>query len=107
MTTPSPTALRSTDALQTVDAADVERRVKAMYRDVALNPHGDYHFELGRDLAERLGYPPDVLDRIAPESIDSFAGVGHHFELAALQSGERVLDLGSGSGLDSLDPRAG
>jgi ubiquinone/menaquinone biosynthesis C-methylase UbiE len=34
--------------------------------------------------------------------MDSFAGVGHHFDLAALKFGERVLDLGSGSGLDSF-----
>ena len=30
-----------------------------MYRAVATEPGGDYHFELGRPLAERLGYPAD------------------------------------------------
>jgi SAM-dependent methyltransferase len=88
--------------MKTVDAQAVETKVKRMYEQVALDPHGDFHFEMGRAMAERLGYSPYDLDRVPGASIDSFAGVGYHFELAALQSGERVLDLGSGSGLDSF-----
>ena len=33
---------------------DLEAKVKAMYRSVAVNPHGEFHFEMGRALAERL-----------------------------------------------------
>jgi SAM-dependent methyltransferase len=88
--------------MSTVDAQSVETKVKSMYEQVALDPHGDFHFEMGRAMAERLGYSPHDLDRVPAASIDSFAGVGYHFELAALQSSERVLDLGSGSGLDSF-----
>ena len=85
-----------------VDASDLEQKVKAMYRAVALQPHGEFHFELGRGLAERLGYPGSHLDRIPGEAIDSFAGVGYYFDLAALKPGEKVVDLGSGSGMDSF-----
>jgi SAM-dependent methyltransferase len=88
--------------MNTVDTQALENKVKDMYERVAHDPHGEFHFEMGRALAERLGYSPDDLDRVPAPSIDSFAGVGHHFDLAALQSGERVLDLGSGSGLDSF-----
>jgi arsenite methyltransferase len=84
----------------TVDTGELETKVKDMYRNVAEEPHGSYHFEIGRDLAERLGYPADVVDRIPVEAIESFAGVGYFFDLAALQTGERVIDLGSGSGMD-------
>ena len=56
----------------------------------------------GRPLAERLGYPAAGLDLIPGESIDSFAGVGYFFDLAAPAAGETVLDLGSGSGMDSF-----
>ena len=35
----------------------------AMYQSVAENPKGSFHFELGRGLAEHLGYPSSVLDR--------------------------------------------
>jgi arsenite methyltransferase len=84
----------------TVDTQELETKVKAMYRDVAERPRGEYHFELGRPLAERLGYPPEVLDSIPPGAIESFAGVGYFFDLAGLREGERVVDLGSGSGMD-------
>lgn len=84
------------------DPRELEAKVKAMYRDVAENPKGEFHFEMGRALAERLGYPPADLDRIPAESIESFAGVGYFFHLADLQAGEIVVDLGSGSGMDTF-----
>jgi arsenite methyltransferase len=83
-----------------VDTRELEAKVKDMYRHVAEEPQGDYHFELGRPLAERLGYPPDTLDRVPDGACESFAGVGYFFDLAELADGERVIDLGSGSGMD-------
>ncbi len=85
-----------------IDTQALESKVKDMYERVATDPFGDFHFEMGRALAERLGYDPKHLDRVPAASIDSFAGVGHHFALASLQPGEKVLDLGSGSGLDTF-----
>jgi arsenite methyltransferase len=76
--------------------------VKSMYSDVAANPRGEFHFEMGRTMAERLGYSPDDLDSIPAEAIESFAGVGHFFHLADLTHGDSVVDLGSGSGMDSF-----
>jgi len=83
-----------------VDVADLEQKVKKMYQDVALNPKGEFHFEMGRGLAEKLGYEKQDLDRIPAAAIESFAGVGYYFDLADLKEGDRVLDLGSGSGMD-------
>ena len=85
-----------------LDTSELEQRVKQMYEEVALEPEREFHFETGRPLAERLGYPPAQLDRIPAASIDSFAGVGYFLDLAALADGESVLDLGSGSGMDSF-----
>jgi ubiquinone/menaquinone biosynthesis C-methylase UbiE len=85
-----------------VDTVALEQKVKKMYRDVALNPSGEYHFEMGRDLALKLGYPQIDLDRIPMGAIESFAGVGFYFDLANIKQGEQVLDLGSGSGMDSF-----
>jgi arsenite methyltransferase len=86
----------------TVDTRELEAKVKDMYRHVADEPDGKYHFELGRPLAEHLGYPAGVLDRIPAGAIESFAGVGYFFDLAALNEGESVVDLGSGSGMDAF-----
>jgi arsenite methyltransferase len=92
----------STMRTRVLDTQELEQRVKGMYEEVARNPDAEFHFETGRALAERLGYPPADLDRIPEPAIDSFAGVGHFFHLAGIEPGERILDLGSGSGMDSF-----
>jgi len=89
-------------AAKTLDTHELEQRVKQMYQEVALEPEREFHFETGRALAERLGYPPEDLDRIPAAAIDSFAGVGHFLDLADIAPAETVLDLGSGSGMDSF-----
>jgi arsenite methyltransferase len=86
----------------TVNRMELETKVQDMYQQVALHPEGEFHFEMGRTLAERLGYSSMDLDRIPREAIDSFAGVGYYFDLAELRPGESVLDLGSGSGMDTF-----
>lgn len=85
-----------------VDRNELEARVKEMYQQVAETPDAEFHFELGRPLAERLGYEVRDLDRIPAEAVASFAGVGYYFHLLGLREGESVLDLGSGSGMDSF-----
>jgi len=85
-----------------VDVHELERRVKGVYRDVAQRPRDMYHFEMGRALAERLGYPPVLLDQLPAAAVESFAGVGYYLDLAGPAVGERALDLGSGSGMDSF-----
>jgi len=85
-----------------VNTSELEQKVKKMYREVALNPTGEYHFEMGRSLAEKLGYEKIDLDRIPAPAIESFAGVGYYFDMANLNEGDHVLDLGSGSGMDTF-----
>lgn len=49
-----------------VTALDVEKleyEVKAVYRGVTQTPDGEFHFEMGRPLAERLGYLSEDLDQ--------------------------------------------
>ena len=53
-----------TMSIATVDRTALETKVKRMYSDVAANPHGEFHFEMGRAMAERLGYAPADLDRV-------------------------------------------
>jgi arsenite methyltransferase len=84
----------------TVDVTDLTRQVREMYTRVAREPESSFHFATGRGLAHRLGYDRALLEAIPAEAVDSFAGVGNPIRLADLRPGERVLDLGSGSGTD-------
>ena len=85
---------------ESLDIEKLESQVQKMYDEVAESADGEFHFEMGRDLAERLGYDPRDLEYVPDAAIESFAGVGYHFDLARLEAGETALDLGSGSGTD-------
>ena len=89
------------DATDSVVDADVLREeVKAKYREVAVNPHAEYHFHTGRPLAKRLGYDDAMVGALPDAAVESFSGVGNPFSLRSLVKGERVIDLGSGGGFD-------
>lgn len=100
MTTEQTTTKQETT--KQLDTKSLEERVKQLYGEVAAHPEQDFHFETGRALAERLGYPAAELDAIPAAAVESYAGVGYFLDLAAIVPGETVVDLGSGSGTDSL-----
>jgi arsenite methyltransferase len=82
--------------------SNLEDAVRQRFARVATNPAGESRFPVGRASAERLGYSPTDLDRLPSTVVDSFAGVGCPFVLGDLPSGATVLDLGCGSGVDTL-----
>ena len=88
------------DAELPVDATSLRDEVKSKYRDVAINPHGEYHFHTGRPLAKRLGYDAAMVDSLPDAAVESFAGVANPFSLRQLEPGEKVVDAGSGAGFD-------
>ena len=84
-----------------IDVELLKSEIKKTYARVSEEPTEDFIFPTGRAWAEDLGYPPELAS--VPESaVESFAGVANPFSLGRLASGERVLDLGSGAGTDSL-----
>jgi arsenite methyltransferase len=83
-----------------VDSAALREEVKKKYREVAIDPHGEFHFHTGRPLAKRLGYDEAVVAAMPDSAVESFAGVGNPFSLRELTPGERVVDIGSGGGFD-------
>ena len=85
-----------------VDRERLREAIQAEYREVATSPEKGFHFHTGRPLATMLGYEPEEIDSVPSESLVSFAGTGNPFQLGKLKRGERVVDVGSGAGFDSL-----
>ena len=85
-----------------VDAEMLRSEVKQKYKEVAVDPHGDFHFHTGRALARRCGYDDAVVDTLPEVAIESFAGVANPFSIYEISSGEKVVDIGSGAGFDTF-----
>jgi len=84
-----------------VDVALLKSEIKKTYAAVSQEPEADFIFPTGRAWAEDLRYPPE-LAAVPEAAVESFAGVANPWEHGRLARGERVLDLGSGAGTDSL-----
>src|SRR5687768_1360885 len=89
-----------------LDVLTLRLAIKDEYTEVAERPRQGFHFHTGRILAERLGYPGDRVAALPDAVVESFAGVGNPFTWGALNAGETVVDLGSGSGFDALQAAA-
>jgi arsenite methyltransferase len=84
-----------------IDLDLLKSEIKKTYASVSDEPEKDFIFPTGRAWAEDLGYP-DELTNVPDASAESFAGVANPWSMGRLAPGERVLDLGSGAGTDSL-----
>ena len=80
----------------------LRRAVQKEYEEVATHPTRGFHFHTGRPLAAMLGYDAGEVDPLPDVAVESFAGVGNPFIWGALRSGESVVEVGSGAGLDAL-----
>jgi SAM-dependent methyltransferase len=76
--------------------------VRRMYTDVATKPEHVFHFPTGRRACQFVGYPSEQLDELPEAAVESFAGVGYPFAARVIGQGDIVLDVGSGSGTDTL-----
>lgn len=85
-----------------VDVDSLRDAIRAEYTEVAEHPDAGFHFHTGRPLSAIVGYEPDWMEGISEHAIDSFAGTGNPFALGLPRSGERIVDVGSGGGIDSL-----
>ena len=84
-----------------IDVELLKSEIKKTYASVSDEPEKDFIFPTGRAWAEDLGYPEELAN-VPDASAESFAGVANPWVMGRLSAGERVLDLGSGAGTDSL-----
>ena len=98
MTTDRSSVARPVD----VDADALRRAIQDEYKKVAEDPGKGFHFHTGRPLTKIVGYRDEWLQGVPESTIESFAGTGNPFAMGELASGENVVDIGSGGGIDSL-----
>ncbi len=91
------------DSAKSTDEADRLRSgVRGAYSAAAEDPGGKHPFPLGKRFAKSLGYPRNLLRQLPARSVEAFTGSSNGSQFDQLSSGDVVLDLGCGGGLDSL-----
>jgi arsenite methyltransferase len=86
----------------TVDVDALRQEIKSKYVDVVRQPDATFHFHSGRRAASNAGYLDGWLRGLPERSIASFAGVANPFHWGLPRPGERVVDVGSGAGMDAM-----
>jgi len=76
--------------------------VRKAYSAAAEKPLDRHPFPIGRQFAESIGYPKELLDTLPEAAMEAFAGVSNVAVFADIPDNSVVLDVGCGSGLDSL-----
>jgi len=91
----------TTTPVPPIDVDLLKTEIRKTYASVSQEPEKDFVFPTGRAWAEDLGYPEE-LSQVPDFVAESFAGVANPWVLGRLEPGQRVLDIGSGAGMDSL-----
>jgi arsenite methyltransferase len=85
-----------------VDVAKLRDEIRTKYVEVVDHPDATFHFHTGLRAAANAGYRDEWLEWLPKSSIASFAGVANPFHWGLPRPGERVVDVGSGTGLDAM-----
>ncbi len=80
----------------------IRDQIRERYRRVAACANGHFPYPVGRESLHRLGYEPAGLSALPAEVVEGYVGVGRPFAIRRPAAGERVLDVGCGSGVDTL-----
>ena len=86
-----------------VDPERLRDEIRKVYSEVAIDPKKGYHFHTGPEYAaDLLGYAREELAELPDSVTASFAGVGNPLVTGRPRPGERVIDIGAGSGMDTF-----
>ncbi len=86
--------------------SDETRRIREgineKYKRVAISPEGNFNYPTGRAGLEGQQYDSEVLRALPKDVLASYCGVGNPFSLGPINKDEAVLDIGCGTGVDTL-----
>jgi len=83
-------------------AEEIQQAIRKKYAQVSCSVAGQFRYLTGKAGAAALGYDLSALRELPDEVFEAFCGVGNPLALGPLRSGERILDVGCGAGVDVI-----
>ena len=80
----------------------IYKGIRKKYKQVAKKPDGLFKYPTGKAGLEALQYDAEIILALPETVVASYCGVGNPFTLGAISEGERILDIGCGSGVDTI-----
>jgi SAM-dependent methyltransferase len=80
----------------------IYKGIRKRYKQVAKKPDGLFKYPTGKAGLEALQYDAEIILALPETVVASYCGVGNPFTLGAISEGERILDIGCGSGVDTI-----
>ncbi len=84
------------------DRRRIQESIRQKYSKVATSPDGHFRYPTGLAALETLDYPREMIRDLSRNILFSYCGVGNPFKLGTINTGETILDIGCGAGVDTL-----
>lgn len=84
------------------DLKKIEAGIREKYIKVAKSPEGQFKYPTGKKGLEALHYDKTLIDELPAAVASSYCGVGDPFSLGKINTGEQVLEIGCGAGVDTI-----
>ncbi len=88
--------------ITTEDLEKIEAGIREKYLKVAKNPEGQFKYPTGKKGLKALHYDKTLIDKLPDAVAATYCGVGNPFSLGKINTGEQVLDIGCGAGVDTI-----
>jgi arsenite methyltransferase len=80
----------------------IYKGIRKKYKQVAKKPDGLFKYPTGKAGLEALQYDAEIIMALPETVVASYCGVGNPFTLGSISEGESILDIGCGSGIDTI-----
>jgi arsenite methyltransferase len=86
----------------TEDLDKIEAGIREKYLRAAKSPEGLFKYPTGKKGLKTLHYDKSLIEKLPDAVAATYCGVGNPFSLGKINTGEQVLDIGCGAGVDTI-----